>query len=219
MTTVSLLEVFLFGLSVGIAPCILLMLSAFGTSLILIEEKGKFIRISIGLITGILLTYLIISIIFIYFTILMENLYIFLKYIFAGILIVIGIWQILECRKEKSRIFGTPEKIKLVLKDFIERNSGFYAFLVGIIFVLIKFPCSAPIYGYLLVNLIANPLLYVYIMVYLIGVILPTILILILFRLGLESSKFNDFRLKYRTHLRFFSGALLIFLSIYLLIF
>jgi len=219
MTTVSFLEAFLIGLAVGITPCILLMLSVFGTSLILIEEKGKFIRISIGLITGMILAYLIISFIFINFHILLQNVYFFLKYIFAGILISIGIWQVLECRKEKSKIFGTPEKVKLVLKEFIERNSGFYAFLVGIIFILIKIPCFGGIYLVLLENLFTNPLLYVYIVVYLIGMVLPTILVLILIRLGLESSKINEYRLKYRTYLRILSGALLIFLSIYLLIF
>ena len=219
MTTVSFLEVFLIGLAVGIAPCILLMLSVFGTSLILIEEKGKFIRISIGLITGMVLAYIIISIIFINFRILLQNVYFFLKYIFAGLLIAMGVWQILECRKEKSRIFGTPEKVKLVLKDFIEKNSGFYAFLVGIIFVLIKIPCFGLIYITLLENIFTNPLLYVFILVYLVGMVLPTILILVLIRLGLESSKINEFRLQYRPHLRILSGALLIFLSIYLLIF
>ena len=105
-----------------------------------------------------------------------------------------------------------------MLKDFIKKNSGFYAFLVGIIFILIKMPCFGGVYLALIYNLHTNPLLYVFIIVYLIGLIIPIITILILLRLGLESRKLNDMRLKYRMQLRILSGAILIFLAFYLLI-
>ena len=219
MATVNFTVVFFTGLLVGIAPCILLMLSVFGTSLILIEDKRKFIEISIGLILGMIIMYIIISIIFINIRLLLQNIYSFIGYFFAGILILIGIWQIIECREEKSKIFGTPQKIKLVLKDFITRNSGIYAFLVGTIFVLIKIPCFGGIYILLLESIFQNPLLYVYIVVYLIGMMIPTIMILVLIRLGLESSKIDSFRLKYRTPLRILNGVILIFLALYLIIF
>ncbi|MHA1293293.1 MAG: cytochrome c biogenesis CcdA family protein [Promethearchaeota archaeon] len=214
---VTFFMAFLAGLIIGASPCILLMLSTFGTSLILVEDKGKFLKISIGLLSGMLLTYIVISILFLYF-IEFFKIFTYFKYIFAGILISIGIWQIIECKKEQSKIFGTPEKVKTILKDFIERNSGFYAFLVGILFVLIKIPCFGTIYLVLLYNLQANPLLYLYIITYLIGMVIPIILVLILLRLGLESNKIDDFRLKYRPHLRFLNGAILIFLAFYLLI-
>lgn len=219
MAVVNFTIAFFTGLLVGIAPCILLMLSVFGTSLILIEDKRKFIEISIGLILGMILMYIIISIIWINVRLLLQNIYFFLGYFFAGILIFIGLWQIIECRKEKSKIFSTPEKIKLMLKEFIRRNSGVYAFLVGGIFVLIKIPCFGGIYIALLESILENPLLYVFILVYLIGMIIPTITILLLIRLGLESTKIDDFRLKYRTHLRIINGIILIFLALYLLIF
>ena len=128
-----------------------------------------------------------------------------------------GVWQIAESKLEKSRIFGTTQKVKTILKDFIERNSGFYAFLVGIIFVLIKIPCFGTIYLSLIYDLYSNPLLLLYIIVYLIGLIIPIILILILIRLGLESNKIDEFRLKYRTSLRILSGGLLITLAVLLL--
>ena len=159
-------------------------------------------------------TYIVISILLINFLEILESVNYIIKYIFAGLLIVIGIWQIIESRKEKSRIFGTPEKIKTVLKDFIEKQTGFYAFLVGIIFVLIKIPCFGSIYISLLTSLFTNPLLFFFIVVYLTGLVIPIIIILILIRLGLESSKVNEWRLKYRTYLRILNGAILIFLSI-----
>ncbi len=219
MTEVNFIIAFISGLLIGITPCILLMLSAFGTSIVLSEERKSFLTIAIGLISGMIIAYIIISIVVINAFLILEKVYSFFKYIFAGILIFIGIWQIIECRKEQSKIFGTPQKVKTLLKDFMQKNSGFYAFLVGILFVLIKIPCFGTIYLALLENLYNNPLLYVFIVVYLIGMVIPILLVLILLRLGIESSKINEYRLKYRTHLRILNGAVLIFLSFYLLIF
>ncbi|GAG55284.1 unnamed protein product, partial [marine sediment metagenome] len=212
MVEINFFVVFLSGMVVGLSPCILLMLSVFGSSLILTEDKSKFLKISLGLLAGMIIAYIFISIIFLYLFQFFEALFYF-KYIFAAILIFIGVWQIIECKLEKSRIFGTPEKVKTVLKDFINKNSGFYAFLVGIIFVLIKIPCFGSIYLSLIYDLYSNPLLVFYIITYLIGLILPVILILILIRLGLESNKINEFRLKYRTSLRLLSGGILITLA------
>ncbi len=209
---------FVSGILIGASPCILLMLSIFGSSFILSEEKAKFFKISIGLLSGMILAYILMSILFLYALQVFE-IFSFFKYIFAGILISIGIWQIIESKKEKSIIFGTPAKVKLVLKEFIEKNSGFYAFLVGIIFVLIKIPCFGSIYLALLYNFHTNPAFFIYIVYYFIGMLIPIILVLILIRIGLESSKINDYRLKYRTFLRILNGVLLIFLAFFLLIF
>ncbi|MFX0028479.1 MAG: cytochrome c biogenesis protein CcdA, partial [Candidatus Hermodarchaeota archaeon] len=194
--------------------CILLMLSVFGTSIVLTEEKKKFYFISIGLISGMVFAYILVSIVFLPF---IEKLFT-INIIFAGLLIFLGFWQIVECKKEQSLIFGTPEKVKTVINNFIQKNSGFYAFFVGIIFVLVKIPCFGGIYLSLLANLHRNPLLYLFILAYIIGMLTPIILILTLIRLGLESSKINDFRRKNRTKLRILNGAILIFLAIYLLI-
>ena len=216
MVDINYFVVFLSGMVIGLTPCILLMLSVFGSSLILTEEKSKFLKISLGLLAGMIIAYIFISIIFVYLFQFFEFLSYF-RYLFAAILIFIGIWQIIECKLEKSRIFGTPQRVKTILKDFIDRNSSFYAFLVGIIFVLIKIPCFGTIYISLIYDLYSNPFLLLYIVVYLIGLIIPIILILILIRLGLESNKIDEFRLKYRTSLRIFSGVLLITLALLLL--
>jgi len=214
---ITLLIVFLSGLLVGISPCIILMLSAFGTSFALSENKNKFLTISIGLLSGMILTYIVISILFLFLFQFLTVFYYF-KYIFAGILIIIGIWQLIECKKEKSVIFGTPTKIKTILKDFIEKNSGIYAFFVGIIFVLIKIPCYGLIYLALLYNLSSSPILIWFIVVYLVGMIIPIVIVLVLLRFGVESSKIEEFRLKNRIYLRILNGSILIFLAIYLLL-
>ncbi|MFO8018427.1 MAG: cytochrome c biogenesis protein CcdA [Promethearchaeia archaeon] len=214
---VNFLVAFLAGLVIGATPCILLMLSAFGSSLILRGERKNFINISLGLLSGFVLGYIFISIIFLFFVPMFEMLYYF-KYIFAGILIFIGIWQILDYKNEDSRVFSTPQKVKSVLKNFIKKRTGTYALLVGIIFVFIKMPCFGGVYLSLLYNLHKNPLLYVFIMWYIIGMLMPITLILILLRLGLKYKKINNFRLKYRPYLRLLSGGVLVFLAIYLLI-
>ena len=111
---INIIIAFLSGLIIGATPCILLMLSTFGTSLVLVEEKNKFITISLGLISGMILMYIIISILVLYvFGFL--TIYFYFKYVFAGILILIGVWQIIDCRKENSKIFGTPEKVKTIM--------------------------------------------------------------------------------------------------------
>ena len=56
------------------------------------------------------------------------------------------------------------------------------------------------------------------ILVYIIGMIVPIVLILIFIRLGLESSKVDEFRVKYRIHLRILNGVILIFLALFLLV-
>lgn len=218
MLEINFAITFFYGFVVGLSPCILLMLSSFGTSLLLTEKKKDFFQILLGLILGMISAYIVISIIFLPFTELLA-LYEYTKFVFAGILIFLGIWQILESQKEKSVIFGTPTKVRTILKDFIEKRSGYYSFLVGMLFVFIKIPCFGSIYLSLIYELHSNPMLFLYIVVYLFAMVLPVIIILSLIRFGLESSKVNEYRLKYRSYLRILSGGILIFLAIYLLIF
>jgi len=217
MLEINFAITFFYGFVVGLSPCILLMLSSFGTSLLLTEKKKDFFQILLGLILGMISAYIVISIIFLPFTELLA-LYEYTKFVFAGILIFLGIWQILESQKEKSVIFGTPTKVRTILKDFIEKRSGYYSFLVGILFVFIKIPCFGSIYLSLIYELHSNPMLFLYIVVYLFAMVLPVIIILSLIRFGLESSKVNEYRLKYRSYLRILSGGILIFLALYLLI-
>lgn len=214
---ITLLIAFVSGLVFGFSPCILLLLSTFGTSLILVEEKSKFLKISIGLVSGLIITFILISYL-IFMFIEFVAIFRYINIVFAIILICLGIWQIIESRKEDSSLYGTPEKIKLKLKEFIDKNSMFYAFLVGVIFALIKLPTCGSLLIVLILNLHTDPNLFAFIFVYILGMVLPIIIILILLRMGLESEKLNDFRIRNRTKLRLISGIILIFLAIYLLI-
>ena len=218
MVEINFVISFLSGVLTGISPCIFLISIVFGSSLVLSEKKEKFLSISLGLLSGILLAYLVMTLMFL-FLFQFFGVLTFFRFIFTGILVFIGMWQIIEADKEKSLIFKTPLKVKLILKEFIEKKTVFFSFLVGLLFILIKLPCMGAVYSSLLYNLYSNPLLIFYIITYLGGMLTPAIIILILIRLNIESSRIEIFRLKYRPYLRIVNGLLLIILAIYLLFF
>jgi len=206
---------FLTGLISGLSACMLLLLSVVGTSLTMVESRSKYLIISLGLIGGIIIAYLIVSFIFL-IVINALNIITYLKYIFGAILLGLGIWQIFEFKREKSIIFGTHPKIKSIWRDFIERNSGIYAFAVGLTFSFIKIPCFGASYLEILFISRDDPLLAMHIIIYLIGLLIPIIGVLIAVRIGFQSEKLNQIRLNYRSHLRLLSGCLLITLTLYL---
>lgn len=201
---------------IGLSTCVLLLLSALGASLVAVEKRGQYFAISAGLLIGIVSTYVLVSVVFLAF---LESITVFtyVKYLFGGILLVIGIWQVAEAYSERSIIFGTPERVKSIMKSFIERRSGWYAFLLGMLFALVKIPCFGGVYLEIIFTVRNNPLLFYYILTYFIGMVLPVAIVLILLRVGLQSEKINAFRTKYRPYLRIASGLLLIILTVYLL--
>lgn len=207
---------FFAGLLVGVAPCLLLMASVLGTTLVMVSQRKKYLEICTGLILGIILAHVMISAIFLAF-LNIVGIFVYFKYAFAGVLVTIGIWQIVEFKKEKSIIFGTPTKIKGVLRSFIEKQSGVYAFLLGVLFSFVKLPCFGGIFLSLLYDAWLDPLLVYYIVIYFCGMLLPLIILLIALRLGIQPARVNAFREKYRLYLRLLSGAVLIFLTVFLL--
>ena len=206
---------FVTGLIMGISACMLLLLSVLGTSLTMVASRGKYLIISLGLIVGIIAAYLVVSIIFL---VVMNALSIitYLKYIFGVVLLFLGSWQIIEFKHEKSIIFGTNPKIKSMWRDFIEKESGIYAFLLGLTFAFIKIPCFGAPYLQILFVSIDDPLIGLFIAFYLLGLLIPIVGVLLAIRIGFQSEKLNQFRLNYRPYLRLLSGCLLITLTLYL---
>ncbi len=214
-TEFTLWIAFVTGLITSLSACMLLLLSVLGTSLTIIESRGKYLMISIGLIAGIIVAYLVVSLLFL-LVINALNVITYLKYIFGGILLFLGIWQIIEFKREKSVIFGTSTTIKSKLKDFIEKKSGLYAFLVGLIFAFIKIPCFGAPYLQVLFISLNDPLLGFLISVYLLGLLIPICGVLLAIRVGFQSERINQFRINSRSYLRLLSGCLLITLTLYL---
>ncbi len=214
---VTLWGAFLLGLAFGGSPCLLLIMSVLGTTLVAVEQRKRYLAISFGLILGLISAYAAISVIFLAF-LSVIGIFTYFKFIFGGILLVIGIWQIVEFKKEKSTIFGTPDRVKSWLNTFIEKQSGVYAFLLGVLFAFVKIPCIGGVYLTILYSAWQNPLLIFYVLLYYSGMILPVVLLLIGLRVGLQSNRVNTFREKYRPYLRLASGIVLIVLTLFLLL-
>ena len=214
-TDFTLWIAFVTGLVTGASACMLLLLSVLGTSLTMIESRSKYLVISTGLIIGLIVAYLAVSFIFL-MTINALSVITYLKYIFGAILLGLGVWQIIEYRREDSIIFGTSPRMKSTLKDFINKNSGLYAFLVGVIFAFIKIPCFGAPYLQLLFFSQNDPALVFLIIFYFVGMLIPIVAILMAIRIGFQSEKINEIRKEYRSYLRLLSGCLIITLTLYL---
>jgi cytochrome c biogenesis protein CcdA len=210
--------VILSGVVVGVSSCVLLILSLLGTSVASMGDRKNYFAISCGLVCGLLSTYVALSLVYLA---LIDSLTILtdLRYLFGAFLLIIGVWQIIDFRNEHSIIFGTPQKVKSTLQMFIDKRSGWAAFLLGVLFAFVKIPCFG---GYFLAILFAvrqSPLLFYYIITYYASMLIPVIILLIALRLGLQSEKLNAARIKYRPYLRLLSGILLIVLTLIIIFF
>ncbi|MEX2685034.1 MAG: cytochrome c biogenesis CcdA family protein [Candidatus Sigynarchaeota archaeon] len=209
---------FLAGLAIGASACVLLLLGTIGTAVTSATTRRHYTIISTGLVLGVLAGYVVIGAFFTWFVISLDFLNA-LKYIFAVALLIIGIWQILDFKREKSIIFGTPGKVKDAMKRLISGKTGTGAFVVGLMFALIKIPCFGGPFLAIVYGARDDPTLFLTMIVYFAGMFIPYIVILVAIGMGLSSERINNARLKYRPHLRLLSGAVLIMLVVYLIIF
>lgn len=216
--SITLWGTFLLGLAFGGSTCLLLILSLLGATLVTVSERKKYLAISIGLVLGLIAAYTVITIIFnallIAFSLYTNS----IVYILDVILLFIGVWQIIEFKKEKSIIFGTPTRVKSWLKTFITNQTGISAFFLGVLFALVKIPCIGGVFLQIITNTSNNPLFIYFILLYYAGMILPVVALLIGFRVGLQSEQIKTFLEKNRRYLRLMSGIVLIALTLYLLI-
>ena len=113
-------------------------------------------------------------------------------------------------------IFGTPNRIKSLFKSLIEKNSGIYAFVLGSLFAFVKIPCFGAPYLQLLFVSQNDPLISLLITFYLLGTVIPIAVVLLAIRVGFESDRVSEIRLKYRAYLRLLSGIFIITLTLYL---
>nr|MDO8112427.1 hypothetical protein [Candidatus Sigynarchaeota archaeon] len=208
---------FLAGLALGASACVLLLLGTIGTAVTSATTRRHYAIISTGLIIGVLTGYLIVGALFTWFVLTLDFLSL-LKYIFAGVLLFIGAWQIVDFKREKSIIFGTPGKMKGAMKRLISGKTGTGAFAVGVMFALIKVPCFGGPFLAIVYGARDDPALILTMVSYFAGMLLPYIVILVAIGMGLSSERINNARLKYRPHLRLLSGAVLVSLVIYMLL-
>ncbi|MHA1731141.1 MAG: cytochrome c biogenesis CcdA family protein, partial [Promethearchaeota archaeon] len=152
---------FLAGVLVGVSACMILLLSVIGTAITTIESRGKYAVVCLGLVLGLVSAYVVLGLLFVWF-VEAFGVFTYFKYAFGAVLLVLGFWQVAEFRKEKSVVFGTPGKVKGVLREFIDRRSGVAAYLVGVVFALVKVPCFGGPFLAIVYDVNDNPLLFPY---------------------------------------------------------
>ncbi len=245
LATLSYLFIYATGFISGLSPCILLILGFISASYISSEEQkqsqthneanpedksslsesthdksklGLHIRFIFGFILGTLLVYSLLSVALIYSLEILSN-FVFgkiVQYIFAGLLIFLGLWYIIDASNENSKLFKTPDSIKRMFRTIITTKSMASSFLLGIVFTMIKLPCIGAILMALLLNISANPAeYYPKLFIYFMGVLTPLLIVSLLLVFGLNTDRLNSLRTKYRPALRFISGLIIIAIVLY----
>lgn len=206
---------FLAGLAVGASACVLLLLGTVGSVLASATTRTRYAIISTGLVLGVLASYVGVAAMFTWFVGTLAFLDV-VKWIVAGILLAVGTWQIIDARREKSIIFGTPAPVKAKMHALIEGKTGAGAFAVGAMFGLVKIPCFGGPFLAIVFGARDDPALFPIIILYFAGMIIPYVAILGAMGAGLASDRVNQLRLKHRAHLRVASGLVLVALVIFM---
>ncbi len=221
-TANSLSPAFIFtaGLIAGFNPCLLAILVFIVSTLLTTNERVKAILTTFAFSTGIYAVYLLIGLGFFRAitasAIFME----IIKLLLILIVFLLGLWHIYDSyfisRKEKSS-FTTPKQIVELAAKVGEKASYPHAFLLGVLFSLIKTPCVGAIYFAILELIIRERALGLfYLAIYNLGVILPVIILGCAMALGLSPEKVDRFRRERRAMLRLIIGIVLIALGILL---
>ena len=180
---------------------------------------GKFLS---GFVIGILLVYILVSVLIMStLEVLAATFFGFwFRFIFAALLVGLGLWYVIDAWNENSRLFSTPPRFKEFFKKLINLQSFKSAFLLGLSFSIIKLPCVGAILMALLLNFTADPGYYLpRLVVYFTGVLTPIIVLVGLFLYGYKFIKVEKIRKKYRPWLRAISGLLLIGIALWALLF
>ena len=182
------------------------------------SNLGLHLRFISGFILGTVVVYTLLSLAIIYSLDFLSK-FIFgnvIRTIFAILLILLGLWYIIDARNENSRLFKTPASVRKMFGRIISTKSFGSSFVLGIVFTSIKLPCVGAILMALLVNVTASPEVFLpKLVVYFMGVLTPLVLITLLLVFGLNTQKLDLLRTKYRSTLRLVSGILIIAIVLY----
>lgn len=219
--TFNLWIAFVTGLVSGLSPCVVLMTGVLGTSIFASKDKKTFLLSAVGFILGVMFAYFFIGIAFTYLFEFASTVLTSLTLRLAvGIpLILLGLWYVIDAWNENSRLFKTPERVKIFLKSMAGKGSVVSTFLLGLAFTLIKSPCVAGIMLSLLFNInqysTGAGSMIISIIIFALGILLPILIVFAFLRVGISSEKINENRQKYRPYIRLVSGLLIIGLTIW----
>jgi cytochrome c biogenesis protein CcdA len=212
---------FVTGLLSGLSPCIILITGVFGTSLAANRSKKYFLSSMAGFSIGVLLMYFIIGFTFTFFIDGALTLFsgIAMKLILGIPLILLGLWQCVDAWNKDSRLFKTPDKLKMFFKNLSENESGISSFLLGSSFTVLKAPCVAGIMLSLAFSInqtgtFSTGKVVIALGLFSIGVLIPILTVFAILRIGISNQKINEFRIKARPFLRLISGLVIIITTI-----
>jgi cytochrome c-type biogenesis protein len=216
---------FVTGLLSGLSPCIILITGVFGTSLVANRSRNYFRSSMIGFSLGVLIMYTIIGFSFAFFIDGAMTLFsgLAIKLILGIPLIILGLWQCIDAWNQDSRLFNTPDKIKVFFKNLVEKESGLSSFLLGSSFTILKAPCIAGILLSLVFSInqsgaFSPGRILLALGLFAIGVLIPILAVFGILRLGISNEKINNFRVKARPFLRLISGLVIIVTTIFVFI-
>jgi len=214
--------IFVSGLVTGLSPCVILITAVMSSALLIQQDKSKLAKIFLGFLLGVLMVYLLLSWALVSTAqLLLTTVFgMTLRIIFAIIMFGLGFWYILDAYKEKSKLFSTPEKWKVIFAKWAKTGTFGYAFLLGFIFTFMKLPCVGGIFLALIYNMAQEPSSAISsMMLFYLGLLLPLVILMLILAKGAQTKKIDTLRIKYRPILRIVAGILIIALTIYSLFF
>ncbi|MHA1719316.1 MAG: cytochrome c biogenesis CcdA family protein [Promethearchaeota archaeon] len=213
---------FVSGLITGLSPCVILVTAVISSALIVQEgKKTKLLPLFTGFTLGVLLMYFLLGMVVVFtFGFLGSTFFgTTIRIIFAVIMILLGLWYIIDAYNEKSKLFSTPEPIKKFVRNMADKGTFLYSFILGFVFSFLKIPCVGGIMISLIYGISNNPALYVpSLILFYTGLLIPLVILMVILGIGVQTEKINQMRMKYRPALRIVSGLLIIGLTIYSLL-
>ncbi|NPE29333.1 cytochrome c biogenesis protein [Methanococcoides sp. SA1] len=219
----SPLIVLITGLLAGFNPCLLAVM-AFLASVTISSNGGKKEMLVVigGFCAGIFTTYMIAGMSFLKAVTIFpgsrESITLFMTILIG----VLGIWHIYDAyhlKRHSRSTFKTPGSVVSFMDNIHGKNALALSFFAGGLFSLVKAPCVGAVYLSILDMLIARTDLLegaVYLVIYNFGVVLPVLVLGVFLAFGMSPESVMQFREKRRSSIRFFTGVILILLSVLL---
>ncbi|MDD1708876.1 MAG: hypothetical protein LUQ33_06885 [Methanoregulaceae archaeon] len=221
-TTLTIPLVIAAALADGINPCAFAVLIFLMLSLLSLESRKKMLVVGSVFIFAVFCFYFL-SGLGIFAVIQSAGISRMISIIAAAIAIAAGVISILSVigGKEGPALLSIPERGKGIIEPYIRKASIPAAFIVGIMVGMFELPCTGGIYLAIL-SLLSNRMSVMegipYLLLYNLFFILPLIIILGVFVLGLPVERLEQLQAGSRRGVRVIMGVVMILLGVILLI-
>ncbi len=207
----------------SVNPCIMsvMILLLSQLSMLKAEERAK--RVGISYVIAVYISYLILGILLAWGVklMLLSISTIFELYIKLLIVALIAIAGLINLKDfffyGKGFSFSIPEKYKGSIRSLAARGTVPAIVVLALLVTIIEFPCSGAMYFGLITYFTSKGteflLLFLYLLLYNFVFVLPLIIILVAYLMGVKSERIDAIRLKYRKYFRLVMGIVLLALA------